>query len=47
MKESKLLCQVYEGYCCYAKDIQEKEELEDNIPVLCEFRDVFPEEFTP
>jgi len=25
-------------------DIQEKEETTDNIPVVCEFEDVFPEE---
>jgi len=25
-------------------DIQEKEEIIDNIPVVCEFGDVFPEE---
>jgi len=44
MKASKLLCQGCIGYWCYATDTQTKEEEARNIPVVCEFEDVFPEE---
>jgi len=44
MKASKLLCQGYMGYWCYAIDTQAKEEKAKNIPVVCEFEDVFLEE---
>jgi len=44
MKASKLLCQGCMGYWCYAIDTQAKEEKAGNIPVVCEFEDVFPEE---
>jgi len=43
MKASKLLCQGCVGYWCYAINTQEKEEKEEDIPMICEFRDVFPE----
>ena len=43
MKASKLLCQGCIGYWCYTIDIQTKEEKADNIPIICEFEDVFPE----
>jgi len=32
------------GYWCYAVDTQAKEEKAENIPIVCEFEDVFPEE---
>ena len=44
MKASKLLCQGCIGYWCYAIDTQTKEEKAENIPAVCEFEDVFPEE---
>jgi len=44
MKASKLLCQGCMGYWCYTIDTQAKEEKVGNIPVVCEFEDVFPEE---
>ena len=44
MKASKLLCQGCMGYWCYVIDTQAKEEKAENIPVVCEFEDVFPEE---
>ena len=44
MKASKLLCQGCMGYWCYAIETQAKEEKGGNIPVLCDFEDVFPEE---
>ena len=44
MKASKLLCQGRIGYWCYAIDTRIKEEEAANIPVVCEFEDVFPEE---
>jgi len=43
MKVSKLLCQGCIGYWCYAIDTQTKEEEAENIPVVCEFENVFPE----
>ena len=44
MKASKLLCQGCIGYWCYAIDTQTKEEKGENIPLVCEFEDVFLEE---
>ena len=44
VKQSKLLCPGCIGYWCYAIDTQAKEEKARNIPVVCEFEDVFPEE---
>jgi len=44
MKASKLLGQGCVGYWCYAIEAQEKEEKEEDIHVVCEFKDVFPEE---
>jgi len=44
MKASKLLCQWYIGYWCYTIDTQTKEEKVENIPIVCEFEDVFTEE---
>ena len=44
MKASKLLYQGYKAYWCCAMDIREKEKTIDNIPIVCEFEDVFPEE---
>jgi len=50
MKASKLLCQECIGYWSYAIDTQTIEQKAKNIPVVCEFKDVFLEElprFTP
>jgi len=44
IKASKLLCQGCIGYWCYAIDTKTKEEEAKNIPVVCEFEDIFPEE---
>ena len=44
MKVGKLLYQGCMGYWCYAIDTQAKEEKGRNIPVVCEFEDIFPEE---
>lgn len=44
MKASKLLCQGCIGYWSYAINTQTKKEKAGNIPVVCEFGDVFPEE---
>ena len=44
MKVSKLLSQGCIGYWCYAVSTPIKEEGVENIPVVCEFEDVFPEE---
>jgi len=44
MKASKLLFQGCTGYWCYAIDTQAKEEKAGNIPVICEFEDVFLKE---
>jgi len=46
MKASKLLQQGYQGYWCYAMDIQKKEKIAENIHVVCEFEDVFPKELS-
>ena len=42
MKASELLCQGYIRYWCYAIDTQPQEEGIEFIPIVCEFRDVFP-----
>ena len=44
MKASKLLCQGCIGYLCFAIDTRTTEEKAENISVVCEFEDVFPEE---
>ena len=44
MKASKLLYQGCIGYWCYAISTQTKEDEVENIPVICEFEDVFLEE---
>jgi len=44
MKASTLLRQDYEGYCYHIMDTQEKEEIPENIPIVCKFKDVFPKE---
>ena len=41
MQTSELLCQGYRVHCCYAINIQLKEEKADDIPIVCEFREVF------
>jgi len=43
IKASRLLCQGCIGCWYYAIDIQTKEEKAENILVVCEFEDVFPE----
>ena len=43
-KVSKLLCQGRIRCWCYAIDTQTKEEKGENIPLVCEFEDVFLEE---
>ena len=32
------------GYSCYALEVQDNEVRVEDIPVVCEFPDVFPEE---
>ena len=46
MRASKLLCQGCEEYWCYAMNIREKEETTNNISIVCEFKNVFPEELS-
>jgi len=41
MKTNELLCQGYIMYWCCASNIQPKEEKAKDIPIACEFRDVF------
>ena len=41
MKPSELLCQGYIVHWCYAINIQPKEEKVEDIPIICEFREVF------
>ena len=41
IKASELLCQGYTGCWCYAIDTQQQEEGAEDIPVVCEFTDVF------
>jgi len=43
MKASKLFYKGCIGYWCYTIDTQTKEEIVENIPVVCEFEDAFPE----
>ena len=40
MKLSELLCQGYIVHWCYAVNIQVKEEKAEDIPIVCEFREV-------
>ena len=44
MKAGKVLHQGCIGYWCYTIDTQTKEEKVENIPIVCEFEDVFTEE---
>jgi len=44
MKVSKLVCKGCISYWCYAINTQEKEEKIEDIHVVCELREVFPEE---
>jgi len=44
MKTSKRWCQGCVRYWCYAIDTQAKEEIAENIPIVCEIEDVFPKE---
>ena len=44
MKASRLLRQGCEGYWCHVVDTQAKEEILENIPVVCEFKDIFPKD---
>ena len=41
MKTSELFCQGYIGYWCYPINTQTQEKEAEDIPVICEFRDVF------
>ena len=45
MKTCKMLTKGCIGYWCYALKVQGDEVRVENIPVVCEFSDVFPEEF--
>ena len=42
-KASKLLCPGCIEYWCYAIDIHEKEQIVEDISIVCEFRDGFPD----
>jgi len=44
MKACKMLRKGCVGYWCYALEVKEEEVRVENIPVVCEFPDVFPEE---
>jgi len=44
IKASRLICQGLIGYLCYAINTQEKEEKAKDIPVVYEFRYVFPQD---
>jgi len=44
MKASMLLCQGSIRYWCYTMDVQEKGETTKDIPIVCEFKDIFPKE---
>jgi len=46
LKESNLFCEGCIEYWCHAIHIQEKEKKAKDIPIVCEFRDVFIEELT-
>ena len=41
MQTNELLSQGYSVYWCYAINIQPKEEKAEDIPIVCEFREVF------
>ena len=41
---SELLCQGYIVHWCYAINIQLKEEKAEDIPIVCELREVFRQE---
>ena len=41
MKTNELLYQGYIVHWCYAINIQPKEEKAEDIPIVCEFREVF------
>ena len=43
MKPSELLCQAYIVYWYYAINIQPNEEKAEDIPIICELREVFRE----
>ena len=45
VKARKLLRQGCVGYLCYAMEVKEEEMKIEDIPVVREFSDVFPEEF--
>jgi len=44
IKSSKLLCKGCVRNWCYATNTRRDEEKVEDIPVVCEFRDVFPKE---
>jgi len=44
IKASRLLRQGCQGYWCHVVDTQAKEEIPEDIPIVCKFKDVFPEE---
>ena len=41
MKASKLLRKAHIGYMCHAIEVKEEEAKIENIPLVCEFVDVF------
>jgi len=43
-KANKMLSQGCIGYLCYVIEVKEEKVKIENIPVVCEFPDVFPEE---
>jgi len=44
MKACKMLRKGWVGYLCYALEVREEEVRVEDIPIVCEFLDVFPEE---
>jgi len=46
MKTSNLLCQSFARNWCYAINIQKKEEKAEDIPIVREFKYVFPKELS-
>jgi len=44
MKACKMLRKGRVGYWCYALEVQDDEIRVEDIPVVCEFPDVFPKE---
>jgi len=44
MKACKMLRKGCVGYWCYALEVKEDEVRVEDIPIVCEFPDVFPEE---